>query len=83
MSKNISVEAHVKRYLTTDLADVVKLIDGLTTLVDTRREETILEKEKELALLKSGGIPEATKPERAAKTTRGSKKNKTEQEAEG
>lgn len=81
MSKNINIEAHVKRYLNTELSDVVKLTEALNALVASRRETAIAEKEKELELLKSGGIPESPKP--AEPKTRGARKNKSEQEAEG
>jgi hypothetical protein len=84
MSKNINIAAHVKRYEQTELSDIVKLIKGLTELVESRKADTITQMEEQLALLKKGEIPvQPVAPERV-KTTRGSKKVKSEQEvAEG
>lgn len=74
MSKNISVEAHVKRYEQTELQDVVMLISGLMQLVERRKEQTIADYEQKLAQLKKGEIPEAIIPEKPVRTRGGKKK---------
>lgn len=74
MAKNIEVAAHVNRYKDTDLQDVVKLIEGLTELVDGRRLDEIKACENRLALLKNGEIPKEVKPEKPTRVTRGGKK---------
>lgn len=73
MSKNINVQAHVKRYEQTELQDVVALIAELTKLVEARKEEVIKDYKEKLAILESGEIPQEVIPERP-KRTRGGKK---------
>jgi hypothetical protein len=76
MSKNINVEAHVNRYVDTELSEVVKLINGLASLVEKRRSSVIIEMEEKLALLRKGEVPEeAPKPTPTprARRTRGGK----------
>lgn len=74
MSKNISVEAHVKRYEQTELQDVAMLIAGLTQLIERRKEEAITDLEQKLAQLKKGEIPETIIPEKPVRTRGGKKK---------
>lgn len=71
MSKNINVEAHLKRYEKTDLNQVIALIEGLQKLVESGRAKAIEEAEAKLAILKRGDIPAPEAPTRAP---RGSKK---------
>lgn len=80
MSHNINVEAHLKRYTNTDLADVVKLIAGLTNLVENRKTATIQEMEERLALLKQGQIPEEPAKVVPPRAKRGEKKIKQEEQ---
>lgn len=73
MSKNINVEAHVNRYLVTELSDVVALIGALQTLVEKRRGDAIAEYETKLAALRNGEVPVTEKPVLPKKKTRGGK----------
>lgn len=74
MSKNINVEAHVNRYLVTELSDVVALIGGLQNLIEKRKGEAIAEYESKLAALRSGEVPITEKPVKPEKKkTRGGK----------
>lgn len=73
MSKNINVQAHVKRYEATELSDVVALIAALNTLVEQRREQAIAEYEAKLNALRNGEVPVVEKPTPAPKRTRGGK----------
>lgn len=83
MSKTINVPAHVKRYQTTELSNVIGLIGGLQALVEVRRAETITNLKEKLELLEKGEIPiEAPKVENQPRTTRGGKKKNTTEEAE-
>lgn len=81
MSKNINVEAHVKRYDQTELSDVVQLIDALQKLVESRKGEKVLKLKEQLAILERGEIPPPIpKPERSSRTTRGGKRKETTEE---
>lgn len=83
MSKNINVEAHVNRYLVTELSDVVSLISALQSLVETRKGEAIAEYESKLAALRSGEVPITEKPVKPEKkkTHRGGKPITQQEEA--
>lgn len=82
MAHNINVEAHVKRYVNTDLSDVVKLIAGLTNLIESRKSATIAEYEERLALLKQGHIPEEPAKIVPPRKTRGGKKIAADEQQE-
>ena len=73
MSKNINVEAHVNRYLVTELSDVVSLIGALQQLVEKRKGEAIAEYESKLAALRNGEVPVVEKAAKPVKKTRGGK----------
>lgn len=81
MAHNINVEAHLKRYANTELADVVKLIAGLTNLVEERKGNTINKLKEQLALLEQGQIPEEPAKVVPART-RGGKKVKQAEDTE-
>ena len=74
MSKNISVEDHLKRYEDTDPHHVLDLIKGLTEMLERRRVEEIEKVKKHLAVLESGEIPAAESV--AQRKTRSPKKVK-------
>lgn len=75
MSKNINVQAHVKRYQNTELSDVVRLIVSLQDLVESRRGEKVAQLKEQLAILEKGEIPEEQKSEEITpRTTRGGRK---------
>jgi len=73
MSKNINVEAHVNRYLVTELSDVVSLIGALQALVEKRKGDAIAEYEAKLNALRNGEVPVTEKVAPVKKKTRGGK----------
>lgn len=77
MAQNINIDAHVKRYENTELSDIVKLIAGLTNLIEGRKNSEIDKLKQQLAMLEQGQIPE--EPAKVTpKRTRGGKKIQTE-----
>lgn len=79
MAKTINVDAHIKRYSQTEPSDVIRLIEGLQKLVETKREAAIQEAERNLEILRGGSIPPPTpKPEPQPRKTRGGKPTTTE-----
>jgi hypothetical protein len=82
MAHNINVEAHLKRYTSTDLADIVRLIAGLTNLVEERKSSTINKLKEQLELLEQGQIPVEPAKSVPPRTRGGKKIKQEEQEAQ-
>jgi len=76
MPKNINIKAHVDRYQDTEVADIVKLIEGLTDLLENQKVRNIEKLRKQLAALENGEIPQEEPVAEAStpKRTRGGKK---------
>lgn len=73
MAKKIDVAGHIKRYEDTDLTFIAALIEGLTNLVEQRKQQQIEFHKQQLEILETGKIPEPVIEPEKPKRTRGGK----------